>query len=72
MGDKDTTVGRIGADTFWKWLAPVPRSLKTYRMLRSNPKGLWFDHEIVPTSEFDSRTRRVFWDPLDKLVAEVR
>jgi acetyl esterase/lipase len=72
VGDKDTTVGRIGADTFWKWLAPVSPRLKTYRLLHSDPKGLWFDHESVPTSEFDSRTRRVFWAPLDALVAESR
>jgi pimeloyl-ACP methyl ester carboxylesterase len=72
VGDKDTTVGRVGADTFWKWLAPLPRSLKTYRMLHSNPKGLWFDHESLPTSEFDSRMQSVFWGPLDALVSEAR
>jgi acetyl esterase/lipase len=71
VGDKDTTVGRIGADTFWKWLAPLRPSLKTYRLLHSDPRGLWFDHESVPTSEFDPRTRRVFWAPLDELVARV-
>ena len=71
VGDKDTTVGRIGADTFWKWLAPLVPKLKTYRLLRSDPNGRWFDHESVPTSEFDPRTRRVFWQPLDELVARV-
>jgi hypothetical protein len=50
----------------------VPRSLKTYRLLHSDPKGLWFDHEVVPTSEFDSRMRTVFWGPLDALVSEAR
>lgn len=71
VGDKDTTVGRVGADTFWKWLAPLPRSLKTYRLLHSDPNGLWFDHESVPTTEFNPDMRRVFWRPLDELLARV-
>jgi hypothetical protein len=71
VGDKDTTVGRIGADTFWKWLGPLAPNLKTYRLLHSDPKGLWFDHESVPTSEFDPRAQRVFWAPLDELLTQV-
>jgi hypothetical protein len=65
-------VGRIGADTFWKWLAPVAPELKTFRLLHSDPDGLWFDHESLPTTEFNVEMRRVFWGPLDDLVAEVR
>jgi acetyl esterase/lipase len=72
VGDKDTTVGRIGADTFWKWLGPVAPELKTFRRLHSDPDGLWFDHESLPTSEFNVTMRRVFWRPLDDLVAQVR
>jgi acetyl esterase/lipase len=72
VGDKDSTVGRIGADTFWTWLSPVPRELKRYRLLHSDPNGLWFDHESVPSSQFNLGMRRVFWEPLDELVAEVR
>jgi acetyl esterase/lipase len=72
VGDRDDTVGGIGADTFWKWLDPVPRTLKAYRLLHSDPDGLWFDHESVPASEFSLGLRRVFWRPLDELVAKVR
>jgi hypothetical protein len=72
VGDRDTTVGRVGADTFWKWLRPVPRTLKTYRLLHSDPKGLWFDHESLPSSEYLPKMQRVFWTPLDDLLAAVR
>jgi pimeloyl-ACP methyl ester carboxylesterase len=64
VGDMDTTVGRYGGDTFWKWLANVPPELKTYRLLRSQKHGsLWFDHE-APTDVFDATMRNVFWEPV--------
>ena len=66
--DKDTVVGTAGATAFRRWLAPLPAHLKTYRHLRSNPKGLFFDHE-APTGVLDPAIRKVFWSPLDRLVA---
>lgn len=72
VGDRDDTVGRFGADTFWTWLRPVPASLKTYRLLRSDPKGLFFDHESLHGTQYDPAMRRVFWGPLDEMVEEVR
>jgi len=69
--DQDQVVGRAGADAFWHWLAPIPATLKTYRLLHSDPKGLWFDHDS-PTAVFDPRIRSVFWPPLDRLVADAR
>ena len=68
VGDRDSTVGRIGADTFWKWLRPVPPSLKTYRLLHSDPKGLFFDHESPHGAAYDAAMRKVFWQPLDRMV----
>jgi acetyl esterase/lipase len=72
VGDKDETVGSLGADTFWKWLRPVPSALKTYRLLRSDPKGLFFDHEAPTGTAFDAAMQHVFWDPLDRFVVEAR
>jgi pimeloyl-ACP methyl ester carboxylesterase len=72
VADKDTTVGSLGADAFWKWLRPVPRALKTYRLLHSDPKGEFFDHESPHLATFNPEMRKVFWDPLDRLVARVR
>jgi pimeloyl-ACP methyl ester carboxylesterase len=69
--DKDATVGTAGATEFRRWLVPVPERLKTYRLLGSDPKGLFFDHES-PTAVFDPAMRSVFWDPLDRLVAQAR
>ena len=71
-GDRDDTVGSWGADTFWKWLRPVPRALRTYRLLRSDPKGLFFNHEAPTGAAFDPAMRKVFWQPLDALVARTR
>ena len=70
-GDRDAVVGTAGADAFWRWLAPVPPALKRYRLLRSDPKGLFFDHQ-APTAVFDAGMRRTFWAPLDGFVAEAR
>src|SRR5207302_5697962 len=70
-GDRDEVVGRAGADAFWRWLAPVPVALKTYRVLRSTRTGPFFDHD-APTAVFDDRIRAVFWPPLDRLVADAR
>jgi pimeloyl-ACP methyl ester carboxylesterase len=71
VGGRGTTVGNAGATAFRRWLAPVPKRLKTYRLLRSDPKGLWFDHES-PTDVVDPGMRRVFWGPLDWFVAQAR
>jgi pimeloyl-ACP methyl ester carboxylesterase len=68
VGDRDDTVGRLGADAFWKWLRPVPTGLKTYRLLHSDPKGLFFDHESPHGAAYDPALQRVFWRPLDELV----
>ncbi len=69
--DEDQVVGRTGADAFWRWLAPVPQRLKTYRLLHSSRTGLFFDHDS-PTAVYDPRIRAVFWPPLDRLVADAR
>jgi pimeloyl-ACP methyl ester carboxylesterase len=69
--DKDDVVGDAGARAFLKWLAPLPNSLKTYRFLRSDPNGLFFDHH-APTAIGNPGLRRVFWRPLDLLVARAR
>ncbi len=68
VGDRDEIVGRWGADTFWKWLGPVPPVLRRYRVLHSDPKGLFFDHE-APTNVFLPAMRKVFWQPLDRFVS---
>jgi len=70
VGDRDDVVGTYGADTFWKWLRPVPASLKTYRVIRSTGK-LFADHQ-APTVPSRPVVRKVFWAPLDALVAEAR
>lgn len=70
-GDRDDVVGTAGAEAFLDWLAPLPPRLRTYRLLRSDPKGLWFDHES-PTAVDDAAMRRVFWEPLDRLIARAR
>jgi dienelactone hydrolase len=72
VGDRDDTVGSLGADTFWKWLRPVPRALKTYRLLHSDPKGLFFNHEAPTGTAFDEAMREVFWRPLDEFVSAAR
>ncbi len=68
VGDRDDVVGSLGADAFWNWLRPVPPGLKTYRLLHSDPKGLFFNHE-APTNVFLPAMRKVFWQPLDRFVS---
>jgi pimeloyl-ACP methyl ester carboxylesterase len=71
VADKDDVVGDAGAVAFLKWLAPVPNSLKTRRLLHSDPNGLFFDH-YAPTNVGNPGMRRVFWGSLDLLVARAR
>ena len=70
VGDRDTTVGREGADALWRWLRPLPKALKRYRVIRSTGQ-LLADHE-APTNISDPAVRRTFWSPLDTLVARTR
>ena len=39
VGDRDEVVGDTGAKAFWRWLAPLPRRLKSYRLLHSTAAG---------------------------------
>ena len=68
VADRDVVVGSFGADAFWKWLRPVPAGLKTYRRLHSDPNGLFFDHESPKAATYDAGMRKVFWQPLDRLI----
>ncbi len=70
VGDRDTTVGREGADALWRWLRPLPKALKRYRVIRTTGQ-LLADHE-APTNISDPVVRRTFWSPLDTLVARTR
>ncbi len=53
-------------------MRPLPPELKTYRLLRSDPKGLFFNHESVHDAVFNVEMRKVFWDPLDELIERAR
>ena len=68
VGDRDANVGSAGGTAFRRWLTPVPKRLKTYRLLHSS---LFFDHES-PTDVFDAAIRKVFWSPLDGMIAKAR
>ncbi len=70
VGDRDTTVGRLGADALWRWLRSEPKALKEYRVVRSTSAFL-ADHE-APTNPLNPAVRRSFWWPLDTLVAWAR
>ena len=70
VGDQDDVVGSSGADAFWQWLHPYPAALKTYRVIRSSD-DLLATHE-APTVVTSPVVRKVFWTPLDRLVAEAR
>jgi pimeloyl-ACP methyl ester carboxylesterase len=65
VGEDDSVVGRVGADTFWTWLEPLPRRLRTYRVVRSS--DFLADHE-APTFISEQAVRRAFWTPLDGLI----
>jgi pimeloyl-ACP methyl ester carboxylesterase len=69
-GDRDEVVGEAGAKAFWRWLGPVARRLKTYRLLRST-NGFVFRHEALKALG-DPIVRAAFWAPLDSLVAAAR
>jgi hypothetical protein len=59
---------------------PQPRAVysifpidpRTYRVLRSDPNGLFFDHKSPHGAEFGGEMRAVFWTPLDRLVDRAR
>jgi acetyl esterase/lipase len=70
VGDRDDVVGRTGGDAFWSMLRSVPAGEKEYRVIRTTD-DLFADHE-APTVVDDPVVRRAFWEPLDRLVSEVR
>jgi hypothetical protein len=70
VGDRDDVVGRTGADVFWRWLRPVPRGQKEYRVVRTT-EHLLANHE-APTDILNPEVRRVFWRPLDTFVTWAR
>jgi pimeloyl-ACP methyl ester carboxylesterase len=70
VGDRDDVVGTYGADTFWTWLRPLPAKWKTYRVVRTTD-ALFASHE-APTVVTSPVVRKVFWAPLDALVAQAR
>jgi hypothetical protein len=55
----------------WRWLAPLPGRLKTYRLLHSTAKGPVFMHEALKDLR-DPAVRKAFWAPLDGLVTASR
>jgi pimeloyl-ACP methyl ester carboxylesterase len=70
VGDHDDVVGDDGAKAFWKWLRPLPASLKEYRVIRTT-EHLFADHE-APTAIYSAPVRKTFWTPLDRLVDGAR
>jgi pimeloyl-ACP methyl ester carboxylesterase len=71
VGDRDEVVGDTGAKAFWRWLAPLPNPLKTYRLLRTTATGPVFMHEALKDLR-DPAVRKAFWAPLDSLVTASR
>ena len=71
VGDRDEVVGDTGAKAFWRWLAPLPGRLKTYRLLHTTATGPVFMHEALKDLR-DPAVRRAFWAPLDSLVTASR
>ena len=70
-GDHDDVVGRDGADALASMLNRKERALLDYRIVRS--KGsVWADHELLPTSVLNADVRKLFWAPLDAMVADAR
>lgn len=67
VGDRDEVVGDTGAKAFWRWLAPLPGGLKTYRLLRTTTTGPVFMHEALKDLH-NPTVRKAFWAPLDGLV----
>ena len=66
VGDRDTTVGRLGADALWRWLRTEPKALREYRVVRTTSASV-ADHES-PTDILNPAVRLTFWRPLDALV----
>lgn len=64
-GDHDDVAGRTGADDLARLLGGG--ALLDYRIVRSS-KAVWADHEL-PTLVFKPEVRRLFWQPLDRLVS---
>ena len=71
VGDRDEVVGDAGAKAFWRWLAPLPKPLKTYRVIRTTATGPVFMHEALKDLR-DPAVRKAFWAPLDSLVSASR
>jgi predicted esterase len=70
-GDHDDVVGRDGADALAGMLNRKEKALLDYRIVRS--KGsVWADHELLPTSVLNPDVRKLFWAPLDAMVADAR
>jgi len=68
-GDRDEVVGTAGAKDFMSWLARHSASRKTYRLIRSSA-ALTASHEAL--KETTAASTRIFWRPIDSLVAEAR
>jgi acetyl esterase/lipase len=69
VGDADTVAGSAGADAFWQWLAGHPKASKRYVLVRSRP-GFVANHDSA--QESNTTARRVFWSPVDKIIASAR
>jgi hypothetical protein len=70
-GDHDDVVGRDGADALAAMLGAGERSRLDYQIVHSQ-NGLWADHELLPTTAWNPAVRKVFWAPLDAMVADAR
>jgi hypothetical protein len=69
VGAQDAEAGRGGADAFWSWLRGHPAGLKRYVVVASTA-GLTATHAAPKLTT--PAAQRVFWTPLDTLVAAVR
>jgi acetyl esterase/lipase len=65
VGDSDVEAGRSGADAFWRWL----RGRGRYEVIHST--GGFVATHAAPKS-IAPEARRVFWTPLDRLIAAAR
>jgi len=68
-GEDDTVVGTAGPKALWGRLNAVPPQHKEYRLVRSTPS--FRAHHEAP-KEMTSTATRIFWAPLDELVARSR
>jgi acetyl esterase/lipase len=69
-GENDDVVGQTGARELLKGLTGLPRSLKSFRLLRSTDE-LFTQHD-APTLVHLPVVRETFWTPLDQLVEWAR